>query len=239
MTLAPKYTIAALALTLLSGAALAADNTDGVDFDNPASLQKTDITAIQTPEPATPQAEESVATAAPDQTDTDADNPDHGDGPMPVTVVTRGPHAFPNTKYTPGNLCTADDPNFKEYRYPEHVPYCNRNVTEAMKTQIANNYGGIPKSDWSNYEFDHLLPLGIGGDSSMDNIWPQPRGPEDSDGKDKLEDQLYKEMAAGTVTQKDAVQQIYDWFGKYLDKHSDVPQAYKDNFKKFMTTRPQ
>jgi protein tyrosine/serine phosphatase len=139
------------------------------------------------------------------------------------------PIAIPNWSMTPGVLCTASDPNFSEYRYAEHVPYCNRNVTEAMKEQIAKAYGNIPKSDWSNYEFDHLLPLCIGGNSSIDNLWPQPHGTVGgSEDKDKLEDELYKEMAAGTITQKAAVQQIYDWFKGYTAAHPELPQAYKD-----------
>jgi hypothetical protein len=119
----------------------------------------------------------------------------------------------PDFAFTPGHLCTASDPNFKEYRYAEHIPYCNRNVTEQMKETIAAHYG-VPKSEWGNYEFDHLIPLAVGGDSSIDNVWPQPHGdPDGSQGKDKVEDEMYREMAAGTIGQADAVKQIYAWFG--------------------------
>jgi hypothetical protein len=118
----------------------------------------------------------------------------------------------PDSAFTPGHLCQPGDPNFKEYRYAEHIPYCNRNVTDQMKTTIAAHYN-VPRADWSGYEFDHLIPLCIGGDSSIDNIWPQPHGdPDGSNGKDKLEDLLFHEMAAGTITQAAAVQQIYGWF---------------------------
>lgn len=134
-----------------------------------------------------------------------------------------GTVAQPDWTYTPGNLCTPSDPNFKEYRYPEHVAYCNRNVTKDMKLQIAAHYG-VPQADWSNYEFDHLIPLGIGGDSSMDNLWPQPRGGTESDGKDKLENDLYKQLATGSITQKEAVRQIHDWFNGYAARHPELPQ---------------
>jgi len=119
----------------------------------------------------------------------------------------------PDFAYTPGALCTANDPNFSEYRYAEHIAYCRRNVTEAMKEQIAAHYG-VPKSDWDNYEFDHLIPLAAGGSSSIDNVWPQPHGnPDGSNGKDKLEDQIYQQMKAGTLKQADGVRRIYAWFG--------------------------
>jgi protein tyrosine phosphatase (PTP) superfamily phosphohydrolase (DUF442 family) len=140
-------------------------------------------------------------------------------------AISRGP-AQPDWNYTPGNLCTPSDPNFKEYRYPEHIAYCNRNVTKDMKVQIAAHYN-VPQSDWSNYEFDHLIPLCIGGDSSIDNLWPQPRGGTESDGKDKLENDLYKQLSAGTITQKAAVQQIYDWFKGYSARHPELPQTMR------------
>jgi hypothetical protein len=120
--------------------------------------------------------------------------------------------AQPDASYTPGHLCTASDPNFEEYRYAEHIPYCRRDVTRAMKVEIAAHYG-VPESDWSGYEFDHLIPLAIGGDSSIDNVWPQPHGfPDGSNGKDKLEYQLYLQMKDGSITQAQAVKEIYDWF---------------------------
>ncbi len=121
----------------------------------------------------------------------------------------------PDWSFTPGRLCNASDPDFQEYRYAEHIPYCKRNVTPAMKKQIAEHYG-VPQSDWDNYEFDHLIPLSIGGDSHVDNVWPQPHMPGSPDGslaKDKLEDQLYLQISKGEITQAQAVQQIYAWFG--------------------------
>lgn len=140
------------------------------------------------------------------------------DGWGATAVVPRmlGARVAPDAGYTPGHLCTAGDPNFKEYRYAEHIPYCNRVVTHAMKVEIAAHYG-VPESEWPNYEFDHLIPLAVGGDSSIDNLWPQPHGdPDGSDGKDRLENQLYLQMKAGTITQAEAVRQIYSWFNSAL-----------------------
>lgn len=129
-----------------------------------------------------------------------------------VPVLILAARVTPDSSYTPGHLCSPSDPNFKEYRYAEHIPYCNRNVTQQMKLTISQHYG-VPQSDWSGYEFDHLIPLAIGGDSSIDNLWPQPHGdPDGSNGKDKLEDLLYREMRDGQITQAAAVQQIYGWF---------------------------
>jgi hypothetical protein len=139
--------------------------------------------------------------------------------------VLKAARVAPDSAYTTGHLCTASDPNFKEYRYAEHIPYCNRVVTHQMKLDIAAHYG-VPEAQWPNYEFDHLIPLAAGGDSSIDNLWPQPRGnPDGSDGKDRLENSLYLQMKAGTVTQAEAIRQIYAWFTSavLLQKMMRVP----------------
>jgi len=145
--------------------------------------------------------------------------------------------AQPDWNVTPGKLCTPDDTNFKEYRYPEHIPYCNRHVTREMKLQVATDYGGIPQSEWPKYEFDHLIPLGIGGNSSTDNLWPQPRGDEESDGKDKLENTLYKQLSAGAITQAEAVNQTYAWFKKYIARHPELPVPLKTAIIRRLTPR--
>lgn len=148
----------------------------------------------------------------------DEENPDgYGwDAKISVTDVPAllAARTAPDSSFTPGHLCSPGDPNFQEYRYAERIPYCRRKVTKDMKVQIARHYG-VPESDWPDYEFDHLIPLAIGGDSSADNIWPQPHepgSPDGSEGKDKLEEQLYLQMKAGTITQADAVRRIYGWF---------------------------
>ncbi|MDD5302769.1 MAG: hypothetical protein PHS14_06620 [Elusimicrobia bacterium] len=141
---------------------------------------------------------------------------------VPTLLATR---VAPDAAYTPGHLCTPTDPNFKEYRYAEHIPYCNRVVTRQMKLEISAHYG-VAEADWPNYEFDHLIPLAAGGDSSIDNLWPQPRGnPDGSDGKDRLENSLYLQLKAGAITQAEAVRQIYAWFTSALliEKMLKVP----------------
>ena len=144
----------------------------------------------------------------------------------PVSAKGSADQAQPDWSYTPGRLCTPQDPDFQEYRYAEHIAYCKRNVTQQMKQQVADHYG-VPKSEWSSYEFDHLIPLCIGGDSHIDNLWPEPNEQNDgANSKDKLENELYQEMKAGTVTQAEAVRQIYAWFGRQPALKKFLPAAY-------------
>jgi hypothetical protein len=114
----------------------------------------------------------------------------------------------PNPTLTPGAICTASDPDFDGFRYPEHVAHCKRHVTAQMKREIGQAYG-IDPTDFSSYEFDHLYPLGIGGSNAPQNIWPEPK--EQADEKDKLENQLYQKLRRGTITQRETLRQIDAW----------------------------
>ena len=114
----------------------------------------------------------------------------------------------PDPDYTPGSLCTAKDEYFDEYRYDEHIAHCARHVTKDMKLEIADHYG-IDEADFSDYEFDHWYPLAIGGSTDIENIFPQPI--DEAKVKDKLEEDLYKEMSSGDITQKEAVDRIDQW----------------------------
>jgi hypothetical protein len=115
----------------------------------------------------------------------------------------------PNPTLTPGELCTPSNKDFSGYRYAAHIAYCNRDVTQEMKQQIAQAYGNIPESEWSNYEFDHLIPLNAGGDSSIANLWPQPIA--EAKEKDKVEEQCYEGLNNGTLTQAQCIQMIWNW----------------------------
>ena len=117
----------------------------------------------------------------------------------------------PDWGLTPGQLCTADDPDFDGFRYPANIAHCKRNVSRSQKRRVAAAYG-IPESEWGNYEFDHLLPLAIGGGNGVENIWPQPHGDDESYGKDKLERELYYALRDGRITQEEAIRRTYEWF---------------------------
>lgn len=116
--------------------------------------------------------------------------------------------ALPDPRVTPGDLCSASDGNFDGYRYPEQIAHCRRNVSYAEKLGIAASYG-VDESTFGDYEFDHLIPLSIGGSDAPENIWPQPLA--DAGDKDRLEYELYVEVRDGRTSQADAVAQILAW----------------------------
>ena len=133
-------------------------------------------------------------------------------------VSTAKAFTAPDPEKTPGVLCSESDPNFEKFDYPEHVARCNRNVSYDEKLQIAAEYGNIPQSEWSNYEFDHLIPLCAGGSDDIGNLWPQPI--DEAHQKDVLENDICTAMRDGKMTQAEAVQQVKDWFASRL--HSAI-----------------
>jgi hypothetical protein len=134
---------------------------------------------------------------------------------MAVVLLLTGAAAHatrPDPTLTPGKLCTPNDADFTGYRYPAHLAYCARDISREEKQRVADAYGGIPQADWHKYEFDHLIPLNAGGSNDISNIWPQPL--DEAKEKDKLEEQIYRALSAGTMTQEQAVQKIQDWINQ-------------------------
>lgn len=79
----------------------------------------------------------------------------------------------PDSELTPGSLCDRPD----QYRYPERIAYCSRDVDGQLKKEVFEEYrqGGfrLDPKDRSNYKIDHLIPLCAGGSNHEDNLWPQ------------------------------------------------------------------
>ncbi len=118
-----------------------------------------------------------------------------------VATVTR-------TDFTPGCLCTPFDADFDGYRYNERIPHCGRNVSKHTEKLVAGFYD-IDLKDRKKYEFDHLIPLSLGGSNNACNIWPQPIF--EAREKDKLELKLYYMMKKGLISQKSAILYLFSW----------------------------
>ena len=120
------------------------------------------------------------------------------------SIVEKYP-TIPNREETPGHLCTTKNPDFKEYRYSEKIPYCQRNVNTDRKKFIYDNYK-IAENERNQYTIDHLVPLSIGGSNEIKNLWPEHKNVKAE--RPTLEVDTYKALEAGEITQKDAIEII-------------------------------
>ncbi len=121
-----------------------------------------------------------------------------------ITLVQAYP-TIPNSQETTGELCNVRDLDFTEYRYQEQIPYCIRNVDVSLKQLIYNRYN-IPVECRHRYTIDHFIPLSIGGNNNIKNLWPEHKLVKAT--RPKLELELYQKIRDSLITQKAAIQVI-------------------------------
>lgn len=114
----------------------------------------------------------------------------------------------PDPELTPGHLCDENDPDFVEHRYPEQIPWCKRNVWPRDRHKAFDAYN-IPRDcrpGHTPYIIDHMIPLSIGGSNSAKNLWPEFHlvGKHWGD----LEFEMYQKLAAGEISQAEAIETI-------------------------------
>lgn len=113
----------------------------------------------------------------------------------------------PDTSVTPGDVCHHAD----EYRYPERIAYCNRNVDSKLKAEIIRDYDknlgyNISGMDRQKFKIDHFIPLCMGGSNERVNLWPQHETVYKI--TDPLEPALCDKMAQGKILQAEAMDLI-------------------------------
>lgn len=150
----------------------------------------------------------------------------HGLGGVPYTVMhcTAGTAIFrgrvqplPDPRCTPGAIDTAVTQatigqticRYGGFTESVRPPY---RLTEPAKYQAMTAYG----DGWSArpYEFDHLVPLELGGASTTANLWPERnvggigRGSYVHNSKDQVENDLHSAVCSGQVPLAAAQQDI-------------------------------
>jgi hypothetical protein len=74
--------------------------------------------------------------------------------------------------------------------------------------RVSQEYG-LSQANWPKVEFDHLIPLCVGGANNIKNIWPEML--DHAHEKDRIEDQVCLAMSSGSMSQRQAIQEIFDW----------------------------
>ena len=96
-------------------------------------------------------------------------------------------------------------------------------VTEPQKLESMKSYGFTDSP--SNYEFDHLIPLELGGaPDDMKNLWPEPHS--SSYDKDGFENYLHYQVCSGAMDLQTAQNEIATNWVKYWNAvHSATNQV--------------
>lgn len=111
---------------------------------------------------------------------------------------------YPNSQLTPGQLCHQST----NYRYPEKIAYCERDVSPQAKRTIIQAYDShlgykIAEMKRQDFKIDHYIPLCMGGSNDKENLWPQHKSIYEV--TDPLEPVLCNKMAEGRLKQVDAI----------------------------------
>jgi hypothetical protein len=133
--------------------------------------------------------------------------------PAAAFVRTLDGVVLPDRVVTPGSVfgdvATADicDPH-----YTQGV----RQPSFNTKTKSFAEYG-VSIHDRDIYKVDHLVPIALGGDNTVENVWPQPYDARaGADQKDLLERQLRGLVCSGSLSLDAARQAIVnDWWSAF------------------------
>lgn len=129
---------------------------------------------------------------------------------------------LPDPTRTPGDTLDVTKEDVCRPGYSHLV----RNVPTEVKRQVYADYG-VTHHQPGEYEVDHLISLELGGSNRPKNLWPQPYNthPWNAHVKDKLENELHREVCSGQLDLKTAQQWISeDWITAYKRVfHTDKP----------------
>lgn len=120
---------------------------------------------------------------------------------MNVAVLLFAASFLPDPKLTPGVVDT--NVTAQMLRSPKFIK-ARRHVGEAEKRLVFQRYG-IPWEQHKSFEVDHYVPLCIGGQNTISNLWPEPwSGPYGAHAKDRLEVYLHRRVNKGQMTLQEA-----------------------------------
>jgi hypothetical protein len=107
-----------------------------------------------------------------------------------------------------------------------------RRVSAEVHRLALTEYGFTYPQPRGAFEVDHLIPLELGGDNVIANLWPEAAEPAPGyHEKDRVENYLHRQVCAGAMNLADAQRQIAtDWLKvwKQLDGQASATPAGPD-----------
>jgi hypothetical protein len=92
-----------------------------------------------------------------------------------------------------------------------------RNVSVKLKKQVYAEYGLSYPQPTGSYEADHLIPLELGGNNDIANLFPEAASPAPGfKEKDLVENYLHEQVCQGLIPLPRAQEAIaHDWVSVY------------------------
>ena len=154
--------------------------------------------------------------------------PGFGERSKTSDCLARGP--LPDPECTPGSIFSVAQ--LEEICVPGYTKTV-RNVSLKMRKAVFAEYGiGYPQPQGS-FEVDHLIPLALGGDNDIANLFPEAAEPRPGfKEKDIVEIYLYEEACAMRVSLPVAQARIAaNWLEIFKNLPPDRIEAIKNKFK--------
>jgi hypothetical protein len=132
------------------------------------------------------------------------------------------PSSYPNPHLTPGAVFpNATKQDICTPGYAKRA----RNVSKEKKAEVYRRYG-VDKFPPGKGEVDHFIPLCLGGNNDLENLWPEPDLPETGfRQKDVAAVYLHNQVCSGQMALADAQAAIRtDWIKVY----NEIPHLEKE-----------
>lgn len=108
-----------------------------------------------------------------------------------------------------------------------------RSVSTSMRKKVFAEYGISWPQPFGSYEVDHIVPLALGGNNDIANLFPESAVPAPGfKEKDVVENYLHEHVCSGEIDLVAAQLQIAnDWLGVYNNLSAQTILDYKNKYK--------
>jgi hypothetical protein len=139
-------------------------------------------------------------------------------GTQKPACVARANGMLPDPACTPGSIGASADPHDDPAKPADQAEVCNagfesrhRPATVRRFRDAAMKAYHVLPGDLGHVEYDHLIPLSLGGSNDVTNLWPQvsdqpARGFHNS--KDDMETRLWRAVCTGPVDKRQSLVKV-------------------------------
>jgi hypothetical protein len=145
-------------------------------------------------------------------------------GTQKPACVARANGMLPDPACTPGSIAATADPNDDPAKPADQAEVCNAGFESRHRPATVRRFRDaamaayhVPAGDLGRVEYDHLVPLSLGGSNDVTNLWPQlsdlpARGFRNS--KDGVELRLWRAVCTGPVEKRLALADVQRAFAR-------------------------